>query len=92
MSRASGVRAGRAFVEIGADRSQAERELRAFQNSLNRTGQRIAGIGAKIATGVAAVVGAGFGGWLVPMVLLVGAGVANGLLSVIGRLSSKEES
>lgn len=49
MSRASGIRAGRAFVEIGADRSQLERELKAAQSQLRSFGSQVASIGAKVA-------------------------------------------
>lgn len=43
----------------------------------------VGGGAAKIAAGVALAVGTGFGGWLVPLVLLIGAGAASVVMQVL---------
>ena len=48
MANAQGIRAGRAYVEVGTDESQLEKGLRAAEAKVKEFGKAIASIGAKL--------------------------------------------
>lgn len=79
MSSVGGIRAGRAFIEIGASDSELQKVLRRAEKDLNATGRTIQNIGLKLVAGGGAVASS----------LLLAATSAGKLGSDLNDLSSK---